>query len=190
MSIELVRVINSQVIRPGLIRTGSILLDKIDESQGNSDSPPYAQIRKQKLYVPYTDPVTSSFAGYTDLVQTDNVRLAADHPKGVIAGLVAEGYVTAFKFQSSLVATPVVTNAVVTAGDVTITGTTFLSLTPTVTSVRVSPPGGPVQSVTSFSVHNATTITILDAAITGTIVAGWTVQVFANNKLSNTFTAV
>lgn len=190
MAIELVRVIHKQVKKPSFANTGSILLDKIDTSQGNSSSPPYAQNRKQKVYVPYQDATTPSFAGYIDLVQTDNVKLSVENPNGVLFQLEVRGHVDVFTFQSNLIATPVVSTAVATAGDVTITGTTFLSVLPTLTSVLVSPPGGPVQSVpqANFSVHNATTITILDANIAGTIVAGWTVQVFANNKLSNVFT--
>lgn len=190
MAIELVRVVHKQVLQPGISRNGSILLDKIDESQGNSSSPPYAQLRKQALYVPYADATTPTFAGYLDLIQTDRVKLAVEHPDGVISNLVAAGHVDAFAFQSNLIATPVVTNAVAAAGDVTLTGTTFLSILPTITSVRVTPPGLATQTVTTFSVHSGTSIVILDAAITGTIVAGWTVQVFANNKLSNIFTVV
>lgn len=190
MAIELVRVVHKQVIKPGLSRNGSILLDKIDESQGNSSSPPYAQIRKQAVYVPYQDAITPTFAGYVDLIQTDRVKLQAELPDGVIASLVARGHVDSFAFQSNLIATSVVTSAVAAAGDVTIGGTTFLSVLPTLTSVLVSPPGGPVQTIpqASFNVHTGVQIVILDAAITGTIVAGWTVQVFANNKLSNIFT--
>jgi hypothetical protein len=192
MSINLVRVTHTQVLRPGISRNGSILLDKIDESQGNHSSPPYAQIRKQALYVPFSDPTTPSFAGYLDLIQTDNVKLASEHPDGVIVGLAARGLVTSVVVSSALIATPVITNAVAIAGDVTLTGTTFLSVLPTLTSVKVTPPGLATQDVpqANFSVHNATTITILDANITGTIVPGWTVQVFANNKLSNIFTVV
>src|SRR4051812_5433865 len=116
MSINLVRVTHSQVLKPGISRNGSILLDKIDESQANSVG--YAQFRKQALYVPYADPTTPAFAGYLDLIQTDRVKLAAENPKGVIAGLVSRGHVTSVVVASNLIATPVVTNAVVTAGDV------------------------------------------------------------------------
>lgn len=189
MAIELVRVIHKQVIKPGLSRSGSILLDKVDRTTGNSDSPPYAQNRKQKVYVPYSDPITSSFAGYTDLIETDEVLLAADHPKGVIAGLVARGHVDAVKFQSNLIATPVVTNAQagVPGGSFTITGTTFASLLPTLTQVHVTS-AGVTTIVTTFSSNSGTAIVVANA--TFTLVAGMTVRVFANNKFSNSFIAV
>lgn len=196
MAIELLRVVHKQIKKPSFANTGSILLDKLDTSQGNSDSPPYAQNRKQKVYVPYVDATTPAFPGYIDLIQTDNIKLSAENPKGVLYQLEVRGHIDLFTLQSDLIATPVVSNAVKNtpgAGDVTITGTTFLSVSPTLTSVLVSPPGGPVQSIpsTSFEVgFSATNIVILDANITGTLGTGWTVQVFANNKLSNIFTVL
>lgn len=191
MAIELVRVIHKQVIKPGLSRSGSILLDKIDRCQGNCENPPYAQNRKQKVYVPFSDPLSPTNAGFTDLVETDEVLLAADHPKGVIAGLVARGHVDAVKFQSNLIATPVVTNAQANTpgGSFTVTGTTFASLLPTTTRVIVNNAGAitTIQAA-SFSSNSGTVIVIANA--TFTLAAGMTVQVFANNKLSNIFTAV
>lgn len=197
MSIELIRVIHKQVIRPGLSRTGSILLDKMDTSQGNSSSPPYAQNRKQPVYVPFADATTPTFAGYVDLIQTDNVKLANEHPKGVIVGLNNRGLVDIITFQSNLITTAVVTAAVhdsPSSGDVTITisaATTYLSVTPTLTSVRITTLGGVVQTVQSTdfdAASDSTHIVIKANKITGSIIAGWKVQIFANNKLSNLFT--
>lgn len=190
MAIELVRVIHSQVLTPGISRDGSILLDKIDKSQGNSDSPPYAQNPKQQVYVPYADPTTPSFAGYVDLIQTDEVKLQAEQPGGVITKLESAGHISTVVFQSNLIATPVITAAVAAGGDVTLTGTTFLSVTPTTTTVRIGPTVNALQTILSadFDTFTTTSIVILDGDITGTAVAGWVVQVFANNKLSNTFT--
>lgn len=192
MAINLLRVTHKQVLRPGISRNGSILLDKIDESLGNENTS-HALVRKQKVYVPFADPLTPAFAGYLDFVQTDNVKLAAENPKGVIAGLVARGHVDAVIVASNLIATPVVTNAVATAGDVVLTGTTFLSVLPTLTSVILTPPGlAPITVPQANFVpgFTGTSLQILDANIPGTIVAGWTAQVFANNKLSNVFTVV
>jgi hypothetical protein len=121
MTAQIIRVINSQT----LVR--SILLDKIDESQGNT--PGYAAKAKQKLYVPYKNPVDPSVQGYVDLIPTDNVQLA-QRPGGVIAGLAASGRVTTSPITSAQVATPVITGAAHAAGDTTITGTTFLSVFP------------------------------------------------------------
>ena len=79
MTATLVRVINGQKL------PRSILLDKIDRSQGNFDKPrPYAQAAKQAIYVPYVNPVDPTVPGYVDLVPTDEVLLQLNLPKGVI----------------------------------------------------------------------------------------------------------
>lgn len=193
MTISLIRVINEQTLPQGLSRDGSILIDKIDRSQGNSESPPYAQIAKQKIYVPYVNPINPLVKGYIDLVQTDEVKLAAQ-ADGSIGGLAATvpPKVTMAVVASNLIKTPTVTNAVAAAGDVTITGTTFLSVAPDITYVDIVDAGGVTQRIASadFDTFLGTSIVILDAKIAGTIVAGWTVRVFANSKLSNVFTVV
>jgi hypothetical protein len=197
MSITLVRVTNEQtlcVAGPGISRDGSILLDKIDKSQGNSDSPPYAQLEKQKIYVPYVNPLDTAVKGYVDLVQTDEVKLAAK-PDGSIGGLAnttpARVVVTALS--SALIATPTVTNSLNAAGTTTVTGTTFLSVSPDRTRLRLTNPAGASQILeeADFSVHNATTIAFIDAKVTiagGPPQTNWTVEVFANSKWSNIFT--
>lgn len=137
MTASLLRVINSQTI----IR--SILLDKIDESQGNSMG--YALKPKQKLYIPYVNPVDAAVAGYVDLVQTDNIQLA-QAAKGVIAGLVAAGRITTASIHSSQIATPVVSGAVHASGETSVTGTTFLSVAPDHTYVRLTNLSGVSQT--------------------------------------------
>jgi hypothetical protein len=183
MPILLTRVINEQTI----VGTASILLDKIDKSQGNSDSPPYAQRAKQKVYIPYWGAVDVTRKGYVDMVQTDEVLLAMEHD-GVIGGLEADGVVTVAVFSSALVATPTITGAVNGAGNTTITGTTYFSLTPDITYVDFTNLSGVTQRVAQadFAGHIATQIVIADGKITiGAPGAGWTVQVQANSKLSN-----
>ncbi len=107
MTATLVRVINGQK----LVR--SILLDKIDRSQGNSSHPtPYAQTAKQALYVPYSNPLDTTVAGYIDLVPTDEVLLQVNQPKGVIAQLSNKGYVSVLAHAGSLTVAPVVTASV------------------------------------------------------------------------------
>lgn len=102
MSINLIRVTHSRnVLR-------SILLDKIDKSQGNS--PGYASKAKQKVYVPYSNPLDSSVAGYVDLVPTDEVLLASA-PGGVISGLSDAGQAVVAVVASTLVTTPTVSAA-------------------------------------------------------------------------------
>lgn len=191
MSINLVRVVNQQLLPVGLSRDGSILLDKIDRSTGQSENPPYAQIAKQKVYVPRSNPLDTSVKGYVDLVPTDEVLLAA-LPKGSIGGLVTAGKVTVATVSSSLLVAAVISSGSVAGTDTTLGGTTFLSVAPDVTKVILTNNvSGAKQTVlqSSFSSHNATTIVIPDSAVTiGTPAVGWTAQVFSNSKLSNVFT--
>lgn len=192
MSITLARVVNEQTLPQGISRDGSILLDKIDKSQGNSENPPYAQITKQKLYIPYANPVDTAVKGYVDLVQTDEVLLQLDPVDGSIGGLAntTPARVTITLFSSALIATPVVSGAVDNVGNVTISGTTFLSVAPDRTRVILTNAGGIQQTIESadFDTHTASSIVILDADISGAPAAGWTAQVFANSQLSNVFT--
>lgn len=190
MSLNLVRVINQQTLPVGLSRDGSILIDKIDRSQGNSESPPYAQIFKQKVYVPRSNPLNTAVKGYVDLVQTDEVKLASE-PDGSIGGLVAAGKVTVSVVSSALVAAPTA-SGVTDANPSVITGTTFLSVAPDLTYVEVTNPStGATQLVpqSAFSAHSATSISVPDSAITiGTPTTGWRFRVFANSKYSNQVT--
>ncbi len=183
MSINLVRVVNQQK------RVRSILLDKIDISQGNFEG--YAQHPKQKIYVPYSNPLDVSVKGYVDLVESDEVLLAMG-PKGVITGLAAASEVTFAVIASSLVATPVVTAASNDGmGTTTITGTTFTSVSPDVTYVTLTNLLGVSQKIpqSAFGSISATTITIADGTVTiGTPTTGWLVTVQANSKVSNQFT--
>lgn len=194
MTLTLARVVNEQTLPQGLSRDGSILLDKIDKSQGNSENPPYAQVAKQKLYVPYSNPANPAVKGYVDLVQTDEVILALD-PDGSIGGLAntVPPALSVTLVSSALIATPTVTSAAADtpgAGDLTIGGTTFLSVLPDVTAVYLTNGSGVTQVIdqANFNTHNATTIVILAADITGAVAAGWTVRVFANSKFSSSFT--
>lgn len=192
MSITLARVVNEQTLPQGISRDGSILLDKIDKCQGNSENPPYAQIAKQKLYVPYANPDDTAVKGYVDLVQTDEVKLQLDANYGSIGALAntSPARVTITLFSSALIATPVISGAVDNSGNVTISGTTFLSVAPDRTRVILTNASGGQQTIESadFDTFTTTSIVILDADITGSPAAGWTAQVFANSKLSNVFT--
>lgn len=182
MPATLLRVVNKQTLRR------SILLDKIDRSQGNFEG--YALRAKQKLYVPYVNPLDTSVNGYVDLVPTDEVLLQAA-PKGAIAGLVAAGRVTMTAFSSSLTVAPAISSAANAAGVMTIGGTTFLSLLPDVTYVTLTNTGGSSQviSQSNFSVQTTTQIQILDGVVTiGVPGVGWKAKVQANSKVSNIFT--
>jgi len=195
MTAMLVRVINGQKI------VRSILLDKIDRSQGNFT--PYAQRAKQKLYIPYVNPLDTTVPGYVDLVPTDEVLLQLNLPKGVIfqlanapVGAVTK-YVTYFLHSGTLTIAPTVTAAVhaVPVGSSTITGTTFLSLTPDHTYVTLTNLTGSSQVISDTTILGgggsigATSIVVPNAVVTiGVPAAGWLVKVQANSKVSNTFT--
>jgi hypothetical protein len=182
MSINLVRVINQQT----LVR--SILIDKIDRCQGNFSG--YANRAKQKVYVPYANPVDSTVKGYIDLVPTDEVLLSAD--AGTIKKLKDAGKVDFAIVASNLVATPVVTAASDGGTDITVDGTTFTSVSPDKTYLIVTNGSGVSLKVpsTSFGSFTGTQIVVADATVAalGTPAAGWKVQVQANSKLSNVFT--
>ena len=181
MSLTYIRVVNEQLINR------SILIDKIDKSQGNSEG--YALKAKQKIYVPFLNPADTTVKGYLNLVPTNEVLLAANN--GTISGLASAGYITAAAVDAVDIVTPVVTGAVNAAGVTTITGTTFVSLYPDVTKVTFTNLALATQTILEgvFASINPTTITINDVDVTiGVPGVGWKVQVFANSKLSNEFT--
>lgn len=181
MSVNLIRVVNQQLIGR------SILIDKIDRSQGNFSG--YAQRAKQKVYVPYANPLDSAVKGYVDLIPTDEVLLSAD--SGTIKGLKDEGYVDFAVVSSSLLAAPVATEATNGEGATLITGTTFVSVSPDVTYVYLTNLAGATQKIpqSAFSSQSGTEIVIADGTVTiGTPTDGWKVRVQANSKLSDEVT--
>lgn len=178
MSINLIRVVNQQTIRR------SILLDKLDDGQANTEGYAYKHL-KQQVYVPFANPLNPVVKGYTDLVPTDRVLLSVD--RGTIKGLVSAGRVTAFAFSSALIAAPAVTAVSHLGTDTTIDGTTFLSVTPDVTYVTFTTNLGVSQKIpySAFSSFSATQIVVPDGVVTiGTPTEGWTVTVEANCKAS------
>ncbi len=195
----LVRVINGQTL------PRSILLDKIDRSSGQFETDiTYAQQAKQQVYVPYSNPIDPTVAGYVDLYPTDEVLQQMKRPLpgqgptaplGTISGLadLTPPAVTFYTHAGSLIVTPVITAGVHNspASHFTITGTTFLSLSPDVTYVIITTPTGSAsQKIPSsaFTSISGTSIEIANATVTiGTPIAGWQVQVQANSKFSNVF---
>ncbi len=192
MSINILRVINQQTLPKGLSRNGSILLDKIDVAQGNSENPPYAQNTKQTLYVPWSIPLNAAVRGYVDLVQTDEVKLQAE-AKGSIGGLlttVPPRLATAV-ISSALIAAPTLTS-VNHANPVVLVGLIFLSVSPDLTYVEIVRPDTgakqlvPQSAFTGGTVGSTTSVSIPFSSITiGTPVAGWKYRVFANSKFSS-----
>ncbi len=190
MSATLFRVVNQ-----GLVNN-SLLIDKIDMSQGNSTG--YAQKAKQAVYVPLVNPLDVSVMGYIDMVPTDEVLLSMNG-KGTLAQLTVGGYITVTAFSSSLTHAAVITGAAHTSGPdkTTITGTVMASLAPDVTYITFTNLSGGTQTVTDQTIINAgspssfstTSIVVADALITiGTPTTGWKVRIQSNSKQSNQFT--
>jgi hypothetical protein len=185
MPVTLFRVRNEQV--GAIVR--SLLIDKADDGLPNREN--YAQFRKQRVYVPYRNPVDPNVKGYSDFVPTDRILLSAD--RGTIKGLVNAGYAALTMFSSALIATPTVTGSVLPGASTTLAGTTFLSVTPDLTYVILTNLSGVSQTIpqSAFTVHTAISIAFLDASVTiGTPAIGWTARVQANSRLSNSFTLV
>ena len=100
----------------------------------------YANAPKQPCYVPYSDPLNTSLPGYIDLYETERVSLSAG--KGKIQGLSRAGFITVTQFQPSDIIQPTVTHAALDgSGNLTITGTTLVSLAPDFTSVVITGTG-------------------------------------------------
>jgi hypothetical protein len=185
-----VRLINNQIIKGR-----SILIDKIDRSQGNFTG--YANRAKQPIYVPYTNPVDPNVAGYINLVPTDEVLLS-EEAKGTITGLTtASTHYPTPPLTKSLVTAASILAPVITevASGVTLTitgpaGATFVSVTPDVTYLILTNLANVTKTykAPAITVVGATSITIPDASITGgPIATGWKVQVLANSKYSNVY---
>ena len=181
--------------------SGAILIDDIDDQlpnkvahriTSNPDAAPrdgYANSPKQSCYVPRTRASNGfpAVAGYIDLNQTQRVMLSAG--KGKISKLQTAGLVTVVSFTASQVVTPTLTLADLDtpgAGDLTLTGTTFLSIAPDVTSVVITGTGAITltasQITTGGGTVGATSIFIPAALIPGVALTTSSAKVVANEK--------
>lgn len=187
-----------------------LLVDDIDDGLPNKathrlgsngdpkayDRDGYANAEKQPCYIPVHKPSNPAIQGYIDLRQTDRVTLSAG--KGKIKKLADQGFITVVSFTMADVAAPVVTNAqlgVPGVGDVTITGTGFLSLAPNFSTVLVSGTGGPL-TLTEAAIVAAggsvsdTSIVVPAALVPGVVITNTSVRVVADDKTSNAFALV
>ncbi len=149
----------------------------------------YANKPKQKCYVPRVNADNTAQAGYIDLTESDRVLLSAG--KGVIAGLVRASHLTVVSFVAANLNTPVLTLArlgVPGAGQVTITGTTFLSVLPDVSSVVFTGTGAVTLTAAQITggggTFTATSIVIPAALVPGVALTTTSAQVRANSKSS------
>lgn len=161
----MLRLIHAQTVQ------GGILVDDIDDGLpnktahrlGSSGDPKaykrdgYANGPKQRSYVPRRKATDTTVAGYIDLNETQSVLLSAKN--GKIAGLQRAGLVTIVSLVASDLATPTLATAVLddpTAGDLTLTGTGFLSVAPDVTKVTITGTGAVVLTSTQITTGGGT----------------------------------
>ena len=190
MTVQYIRLVNQQQIKR------SILIDKIDRSQSNFTG--YAQRAKQKVYVPYANPVDPTVKGYIDLTPTDEVLLSADN--GAIAKLIVPSghyptpLLTKTLVPSTSVSAPSILSVVDGGVTTTITGpvagATFVSVAPDKTYLLITDLSGVTRryAAPTITVASASSITITSASIIGgPIASDWKVQVLANSKYSDIF---
>ncbi len=208
----MLRLIHSQTVQ------GGILVDDIDDGLPNkevhrlgSTADPKAYVRdgyankpKQSCYVPYSQASKGfpTIPGYINVNQTDRVTLSAG--KGKIYKLsTAPGspkLISVVSLTAAQIAKPAITGGTTTGGTgpATVTGTTFTSVSPDITTVFFAQGTGataPVpasltaaQIIAATGTVTATSISIPAAAFTTPPAVGNTVYVQANEQNSNTFT--
>jgi len=157
----MLRVIHSQTV------TGAILVDDIDDGLPNkavrrlgTNADPKAYDRetaagaaKQPCYVPVSQ-ANNGFPlvpGYIDLLETQRVVLSAG--KGKIQKLATAGLVSTVDFVAADVALPtlaVANEGAPGAGDLTLTGTNFLSVSPDETTVIITGVGAITLTATQI----------------------------------------
>lgn len=193
----MLRLIHAQTVQ------GAILVDDIDDGLpnktahrvgGNPDvmaMDGYATAEKQPVYIARNQAAQGfpALPGYIDLRETDRVKLSAG--KGKISGLAKAGYITVTSFQASDIAAPGLTTADLdtpSAGALTLTGTTFVSLAPATTSVVITGTGAKTltasQITTGGGTVSATSIVIPAALIPGVATGTSSAKVVANGKSS------
>lgn len=189
---------------------GPIRVDDIDDGLPNKDynrlgssgdpkaykRDGYANEPKQPCYVPRVKAGETSIPGYIDLRETQKVKLSAG--KGKIAKMVQAGLITVVTFSNTDIVTPVVSAAQIDApgtGDVTITGTGFLSVSPDISSVTLAGAGVGVGGITLTRTQIlagaggafTNTSIVIDTLLAPGLAIGDTVRVRADGRLSNTF---
>lgn len=181
-------------------RLGSLADPKAYERDGYANKP------KQGCYVPYSQALRGfpTIPGYLNLNQTNRVTFSAGKGKIYKLSKAAPGQpaaanfplITVVSLTAAQIAAPVIT-ASVHGNPMTVTGTTFLSVQPDITTVTFAQGAGvsapapatltAAQIVAASGSVSGTTISIPAAAFTTAPVAGNTVVVNANEQNSNTF---
>jgi hypothetical protein len=194
----MLRLIHNQTV------AGPILVDDIDDGLPNKEAhrlgstadpkayarDGYANQPKQPCYIARTRAGFPTLPGYIDLNQTMRVTFSAG--KGRIKKMNLAGLISVVSLTSSQLVTSTVATAVLNspgAGDLTITGTTFLSIQPDITTVFITGTGAvtltAAQIIAGGGTVSATSIVILAASIPGIAAATSFVRIQANEKQSN-----
>ena len=198
----MLRLIHSQT------QQGALLVDDIDDGlpnktahrMGSTADPKayardgYANKPKQSCYIPRVKPTDSTIAGYIDLEETARVLHSAGG--GKILGLQAASLISVVSFVESDLDAPVITGVTLdspAAGDVTIDGTSFLSVLPEITSVTLAGAGVGNVTLTAAQILAVSPGAVGDTQIIidSTLIPGLapldTVTVRADAQNSNTF---
>lgn len=194
----MLRLIHTQTVQ------GAILVDDVDDGLPNKpvhrlgstgDPKSYkretaAGVVKQKCYVPRVKPGDATLPGYIDLNET--VRVLRSAAAGKIAGLVASGKVTVVSLVEADLATPNISSADLDnpgAGDLTITGTGFLSVSPDISKVVLTGTGAitltQAQITGGAGTFSNTSIVIPAALIPGVATTATSARVVADARNSN-----
>ena len=193
----MLRIFHSQAV------AGAILIDDIDDGLPNrtvhrlgSTGDPHAYERdgyankpKQPCYVPRVQASNPLAPGFINVNETPRVVLSAG--KGKISKLQSAGLIRVVSIAPEDVATPTLTLADLgtpSAGDLTLTGTTFLSIEPDISTVVITGTGAitltATQITTGGGTVSATSIFIPAALIPGVAVATSSAKVVSNGKSS------
>lgn len=192
----MIRVVHSQTGQ------GALLIDDVDDGlpnktakrlSGDPKAMPLdgaSKAPKQKCYVPRVKAAEPAIPGYVDLNETARVLRSA--AGGKIAGLVAAGKATVVSLVASDLATPVVSLANLDApgaGDLTITGTGLLSVSPDITRVVLTGTGAvtltQTQITTGGGTLSNTSIVIPAALVPGVANAATSARITADGRNSN-----
>lgn len=197
----MLRLIHNQTV------AGAVLVDDIDDGLPNktahrlgSTADPNAYVRdgyanfpKQRCYVPRSQASTGfpTIAGYINLNETQRVTLSAG--RGKILKLQTAGLVSVVSLVAADVAAPTLVTAdkdTPGAGDLTLTGTTFLSVSPDITTVFVTGTGAVTLTAAAIILGGgtvgATSIFIPAALVPGVATATSFARVQANEQSTAT----
>ena len=164
-------------------------------AEQDSSTLPGVNYPKQKCYIPLWEILpggvhSTTVPGYVDVNLSDRVLLSKDH--GVIAALASTiaGHatyplITVTTIDPTLTVAPVISSAVIVVSPeaLTITGTTFLSVSPDVSSVKIGTTTLSSSTITGAGGTFTATSIVIPVGLLPTIAVGTTtVTVNANNK--------